>query len=189
MGASKSDVRSCSQSSRRWYAVCVLVEAPPSIIVNKAQQPQDARPTHVFGAIQRAGLRGHSFEVTSHQNTPFCLDSPTLGMSSRKHAVNDLQVDQSVESKHAAAADRCVPSSSTACSSERRRQQPGERRKLRSPTSPCTAGSGWMQMAVFERFQRGVAASPGDQRLVTDATRACGSAGPAVGQREARAVP
>ena len=81
---------------------------------------------HVFRAIYRAGLRGHSFEVASHQNTPFCLDSPTLGMSPREHAVNDLQVDQSVESKHVAAADRCVPSSSTACSSERRRQQPEE---------------------------------------------------------------
>ena len=62
-------------------------------------------------------------------------------------------------------------------------------RKLRSPTSPCTAGSGWMQMAVFARFQRGLAVSPGDQRLVLDATRACGSAGPALGQREARWVP
>ena len=62
-------------------------------------------------------------------------------------------------------------------------------RTLRSPTSPCTAGSGWMQMAVFERFQRGLAVSPGDQRLVLDATRACGSAGPALGQREARWVP
>ena len=46
-----------------------------------------------------------------------------------------------------------------------------------------------MQMAVLERFQRGLAVSPGDQRLVLDATRACGSAGPAVGQRESRWVP
>ena len=106
--------------------MCFLVEPSPSAIVNKAQQPQDARPTHVFGAIQRAGLRGYLFEVASHQNTPFCLDSPTLGMSSREHAVNDLQVDQSVESKHAAAADRCVALGSTARSSERRRLQPGE---------------------------------------------------------------
>ena len=65
-------------------------------------------------------------EVASHQNAPLCLDSPTLGMSSREHAVNDLQVDRSVESKHAAAADRCVPSGPTGCSSERRRLQPGE---------------------------------------------------------------
>ena len=106
--------------------MCVLVEAPASTIANKAQQTQDARPRHVFGAIHRAGLRGHSFEVASHQNTPFCLDSPTLGMSSREHAVNDLQVDQSVESKHAAAAHRCVALGSIARSSERRRLQPGE---------------------------------------------------------------
>ena len=134
-------------------------------------------------------LQGHSCEVTRHHDGPFCLHSPTLGMSSRQRAVNDLQVEQSDEFMHAAAAGRGVPSGSTTRSIGRRRQQPGERRKLRSPTSPCTAGSGWMQMAVFERFQRGLAASPGDQRLVTDATRACGSAGPAVGQREARWVP
>ena len=59
-------------------------------------------------------------------------------------------------------------------------------RKLRLPTSPCTAGRGVMQMAVFDRFRRVLSVIPGDQRLVLDGTRACGLAGLAGGQREAR---
>ena len=141
---------------------------------------------HVFGAIHRAGLRGHSFEVASHQNTPFCLDSPTLGMSSREHAVNDLQVDRSVESKHAAAADRCIPSGPTGCSSERRRQQPGEVQEAPFADLSVHRGPRLMQMAVFDRFRRVLSVIPGDQRLVLDGTRACGLAGLAGGQREAR---
>ena len=43
-------------------------------------------------------------------------------------------------------------------------------RKLRSPTSPCTAGRGVMQMAVFDRFRRVLSVIPGDQRLVLDGT-------------------
>ena len=110
-------------------------------------------------------------------------------MSSRQHAVNDLQVDQSVESMQAAAADRCVPSGSTACSSERRRQQPEEVQEAPFADLSVHRGPRLMQMAVFDRFRRGLAVSPGEQRLVLDATRACGSAGSAVGQREARWVP
>ena len=125
---------------------------------------------HVFGAIHRAGLRGHSFEVASHQNTPFCLDSPTLGMSSREHAVNDLQVDQSVESKHAAAADRCVALGSTARSSERRRLQPGEVQEAPFADLSVHRGPRLMQMAVFDRFRLVMSVIPGDQRLVLDDT-------------------
>ena len=58
-------------------------------------------------------------------------------------------------------------------------------RKLRSPTSPCTAGRGVMQMAVFDRFRLVISVIPGDQRLVLDGTRACGSAGLAGCQWEA----
>ena len=43
-------------------------------------------------------------------------------------------------------------------------------RKLRSPTSPCTAGRGVMQMAVFDRFRLVMSVIPGDQRLVLDDT-------------------
>ena len=59
-------------------------------------------------------------------------------------------------------------------------------RKLRSPTSPCTAGRGVMQMAVFDRFRRVLSVIPGDQRLVLDGTRACGSSGLAGGQGDVR---
>ena len=92
-------------------------------------------------------------------------------MSSREHAVNDLQVDQSVESKHAAAADRCVPSGPTDCSSERRRQQPGEVQEApfadlsvhRGPGATAAA-----EMAAFERFRRGLMVSLGGQRQGVD---------------------
>ena len=100
--------------------------------------------------------------------------------------MNDLQVDQSVESTHAAAADRCVPSSSTACGSERRRQQPGEVQEARFADLSVHRGPRLMQMAVFDRFRRVLSVIPGNQRLVLDGTRACGLAGLAGGQREAR---
>ena len=45
-----------------------------------------------------------------------------------------------------------------------------KRRKLRSPTSPCTAGRDVMQMAVFDRFRRVLSVIPGNQRLVLDGT-------------------
>ena len=107
-------------------------------------------------------------------------------MSSRQHAVHDLQVEQSDEFMHAAAAGRGVPSGSTASSSGRRQQQPGEAQEAPFTDLSVHRRQRLMQMAVFEGFQRGMAVSPGDQRLVLDATRACGSAGPALGQREAR---
>ena len=84
--------------------------------------------------------------------------------------MNDLQVDQSVESKHAAAADRCVPSGPTDCSSERRRQQPGEVQEAPFADLSVHRGQRLMQMAVLERFRRGLAVSPGGQRLVLDST-------------------
>ena len=110
-------------------------------------------------------------------------------MSSRQHAVNDLQVDQSVEFMQSAAANRGVPSGPTARSSGRRQQQPGEAQEAPFSDLSVHRGPRLMQMAVLERFRGGLAVSPGDQRLVLDATRACGSDGPALGQREARWVP
>ena len=98
----------------------------PSAIVIKAEQSQGVRPARPFGAIGHAGLRGHSCEVASHHDGPCCLDSPTLGKTSRQHAVSDLQVEQGVESEHAMAAGRGVPLGSTALSSETQREQPGE---------------------------------------------------------------
>ena len=102
--------------------------------------------------------------------------------------MNDLQVDRSVESKHAAAADRCIPSGPTGCSSERRRLQPGEVQE--APFADLSVHRGprlmQMQMAVFDRFRLVMSVIPGDQRLVLDGTRACGLAGLAGGQREAR---
>ena len=95
-------------------------------IVKEAEQPEGARPTRLYGAIRRAGLRKHSCEVASHHDGPCCLDSPTLGKTSRQHAVSDLQVEQGVESEHAMAAGRGVPLGSTALSSETQREQPGE---------------------------------------------------------------
>ena len=84
--------------------------------------------------------------------------------------MNDLQVDRSVESKHAAAADRCVPSGSTACSSERRRQQPGEVQEAPFADLSVHRGPRLMQMAVFDRFRLVMSVIPGDQRLVLDGT-------------------
>ena len=112
-----------------------------------AEQPQDARPTRLFGAIHHPGLRGHSLEVASHHDGPFYLDSPTLGMSSRQRAKSDLQVEQSVEFMHAAAAGRGVPSGSAVSNSGRQREQPGEAQEPPLPTSPGTAGGGLMLLA------------------------------------------
>ena len=95
-------------------------------IVKEAQQPEGARPLRLFGAIGRAGLRNHLCEVASHHDGPYCLDSPTLGKTSRQHAVNDLQVEQGVDSKHATAAGRGVLLGSTAHTSETQQEQPGE---------------------------------------------------------------
>ena len=100
--------------------------------------------------------------------------------------MNDLQVDQSVESMHAAAADRCVLSGLTACSSERRRLQPGEVQEAPFADLSVHRGPRLMQMAVFDRFRRVLSVIPGNQRLVLDGTRACGLAGLAGGQRKAR---
>ena len=142
----------------------------PSAIVIKAEQPQGVRPTRLFGAIGRAGFRRHSCEVASHHDGPCWLDSPTLGMSSREHTVNDLQVDQSVESTDAAAADRCIPSGPTGCSSERRRLQPGEVQEAPFADLSVHRGPRLMQMAVFDRFRLVMSVIPGDQRLVLDGT-------------------
>ena len=109
-------------------------------------------------------------------------------MSSRQRAVSDLQVEQSDEFMHGAAAARGVPSGSTARSIGRRRQQPGEAQEAPFADLSVHRGQRLMQMAVFALFQRGLAVSPGGQWLVLDSTRACGSAGPVVGQREARWV-
>ena len=106
--------------------MCDSARPPARTIVKEAEQTEGARPTRLFGAIGRAGFRRHSCEVASHHDGPYCLDSPTLGMSSRQRAVHDLQVEQSDEFMHAAAAGRGVPSGPTAHSSGRRQQQPGE---------------------------------------------------------------
>ena len=110
-------------------------------------------------------------------------------MSSRQRAVHDLQVEQSDEFMHAAAAGRGVPSGPTAHSSGRRQQQPGEAQEAPFSDLSVHRGPRLMQMAVLERFRGGLAVSPGDPRRVVGAPRACGSAGPALGERAARWVP
>ena len=63
-----------------------------------------------------------------------------------------------------------------------------KRRELRSLTSPCAMRRAMMPVAAFERFRRALAVSSGDQQLVLDGTRACGSSGPAGGQEDVRGV-
>ena len=89
-------------------------------------------------------------------------------MSSREHAVNDLQVDQSVESMHAAAAGRCVPSGSTIRTSGRQREQAGEEQGAPFADLSHHPGPRLMQMVMLERFRRGLAVINGDHRLAVD---------------------
>ena len=62
-------------------------------------------------------------------------------MSTRERAVNDLQVERSVEFMHTAAAIRAVLSDSITSSSGRRRQQPGEAQEAPFSDLPIHRGS------------------------------------------------
>ena len=95
-------------------------------------------------------------------------------------------VEQIVEPMRAATSGRALPSGSTGHSSGRRQEQPGEAQQAPFSDLPVHGGRGWRLLAMLERFRRGLEVNPAGQRLVVDATRAGGSAGPAVDQREAR---
>ena len=75
-------------------------------------------------------------------------------------------VEQSVESMRAAAAGHGLPSESASSSNRRPREQPGEAQEAPFSDRLVHRGLRMMQMAVLERFWRGLAVIFGGQRLV-----------------------
>ena len=146
----------------------VDVVASADLHRHQGRAAQGARPMRLFEAIGRASLRGHSCEVASHHYGPICLDSPTLGMTSREHAVAVLQVEQSVESTRGTDASRGVPSRPTASTSGGQREQPGEEQRAPFSDRLVHRRSRMLHLAAFERFRRALSVFPSGQRQVAD---------------------